>query len=39
MIGSANKHSLEDYLSGYVGLLMFTDASFISQDVKNYMMN
>lgn len=36
MIGSDNKHALEDYLSGYVGLLMFSDASFISEDVMNY---
>ena len=37
MIGSDNKHALEDYLSGYVGLLMFSDAAFIAQDVSNYM--
>jgi hypothetical protein len=33
MIGADNKHALEDYLSGYVGMLMFSDASFIAQDV------
>lgn len=37
MIGADNKHALEDYLSGYVGLLMFSDAAFITQDVSNYM--
>ena len=39
MIGSDNKHALEDYLSGYVGLLMFSDASFIAQDIHDYMNN
>lgn len=40
MIGSGNKHALEDYLSAYVGLLMFSDASVISQEVKqNWMQN
>jgi len=37
MIGSDNKHALEDYLSAYVGLLMFSDASIISNDIKDYM--
>jgi len=37
MIGANNKHALEDYLSGYIGLLMFSDASFIAQDVSNYL--
>jgi hypothetical protein len=39
MIGSNNKHALEDYLSGYVGLLMFSDASIIAKDIGDYMNN
>lgn len=36
-IGSDNRHALEDYLSGYIGLLMFSDASFIASDITDYM--
>lgn len=39
MIGSDNKHALEDYLSAYVGLLMFSDASFIAQDITRYLQS
>ena len=39
MIGSLNKNTLEDYLSGLVGVLMFNDASLIVQDVIDYANN
>jgi len=36
MIGYKNKSSLEDYLSAFVGLLMFSDAALIAEDVKKF---
>lgn len=37
MIGHGNKHHLEDYLSTFVGLLMFNDAYLIAEDVRHFM--
>jgi len=39
MIGSGNKHALEDYLSAFVGLLMFNDATQMIQDVIDFTQN
>ena len=38
MIGSKNKNNLEDYLSAFVGFLMFNDASLAVEDVSNFML-
>ena len=37
MIGEGNKHHLEDYLSTFVGLLMFNDAYLIAEDIQKFM--
>ena len=38
MIGSANKQSLEDYLSIFIGLLMFSDSGEILKSAVNRVM-
>lgn len=39
MIGSGNKNSLEDYLSAFVGLLMFNGSRSFIKDVVEYMQD
>ena len=39
MIGMKNKHALEDYLSGFASLLMFSDASIIAEDTQKNLQN
>lgn len=39
MIGERNKNTLEDYLSAFVGLLMFNDASEIVKNTVDFINN
>lgn len=39
MIGSNNKHALEDYFSAFIGFLMFNDAALMVEDVGNFLNN
>ena len=39
MIGRGNKNKLENYLSAFVGLLMFNDAALIVEDIKKFMQD
>lgn len=39
MIGSNNKHALEDYFSTFIGFLMFNDAALMVEDVGNFLNN
>jgi len=39
MIGSTLKPTLVNYLSAFMGMLMFNDASLFAEDVKNWLNN